>query len=261
MTDKYEHFYELLRYRISVRTFKRDPIPDGHIEKILEAARWAMSGANSQPWEFIVVKDPETKNKLADAYREINHVYEYWTEMQRAEDLRHPAYQIAAQMGKDKDLEFLQKRVNWDQAPALIVVLGDPRKQWGTVMVGHTPGKAGTYLTDGLSNTSQIIQLTAASLGLGSEWVSIHLQDPFKRILNVPDHLVLFIIIPIGYPAVERRPGYRREIQSIVHYDKYDKSKFVSDEDFIKELRKLRKETIMKYQTSYIKLKDTETQE
>ena len=53
----YDTLLELVRNRISVRKLKPDPIPDEYVEKILEIGRWAMSGANGQPWEFIVVRD------------------------------------------------------------------------------------------------------------------------------------------------------------------------------------------------------------
>ena len=47
VTKEYEMLHNLVATRMSVRKFKPDPIPDGHVEKILEVARWAMSGANS----------------------------------------------------------------------------------------------------------------------------------------------------------------------------------------------------------------------
>ena len=67
----YDVLLKLVKTRHSVRKFKPDPIPDDTINKILEVARWAMSGANSQPWEFVVVTDPEIKNQLRDATRSI----------------------------------------------------------------------------------------------------------------------------------------------------------------------------------------------
>ena len=60
-TPGYDLLYDIIRCRSSVRKLKPDPIPDGSIEKILEAGRWAMSGANSQPWEYIVIKDPQSQ--------------------------------------------------------------------------------------------------------------------------------------------------------------------------------------------------------
>ena len=52
--------------RRSIRKYKGDPVEDSDLEEVLEAARWAPSWANTQAWEIIIVKDPETKRKLAD---------------------------------------------------------------------------------------------------------------------------------------------------------------------------------------------------
>jgi len=60
-------FYEVIRTRRSVRSYKSDPIPDDVLQRVLEAARIAPSGSNRQPWRFIVVKDEEIKRKLAPA--------------------------------------------------------------------------------------------------------------------------------------------------------------------------------------------------
>ena len=57
MSEAYDRFLALGKARYTCRGLKSEPVPEGALEKILEAARWAMSGANSQPWEFIV-KNP-----------------------------------------------------------------------------------------------------------------------------------------------------------------------------------------------------------
>ena len=62
---------ELLNFLISrrsIRRFKPDPVPDELILKILDVARYAPSARNSQPWVFIVVKDPEVKKRLANVH-------------------------------------------------------------------------------------------------------------------------------------------------------------------------------------------------
>jgi len=60
-------FYEVIKTRRSVRSYKPDPIPEDVLERVLDAARIAPSGSNRQPWKFIVVKDEETKKKLVPA--------------------------------------------------------------------------------------------------------------------------------------------------------------------------------------------------
>jgi nitroreductase len=59
---------EAIRTRRSIRRFKKEPVPPELIEKLLEAARWAPSSADSQPWEFIVVTDPEIKKRISRSF-------------------------------------------------------------------------------------------------------------------------------------------------------------------------------------------------
>jgi len=58
---------EAIEQRRSIRKFKPDPVPEEHITALLDAARMAPSGCNAQPWRFKVVKDKETKLRLAQA--------------------------------------------------------------------------------------------------------------------------------------------------------------------------------------------------
>jgi len=58
---------EAIKQRRSIRTFKREDISAEIVEKLIEAARWAPSAGNVQPWEFIIVRKPEIKRKLAEA--------------------------------------------------------------------------------------------------------------------------------------------------------------------------------------------------
>src|SRR3972149_4072842 len=74
-TMDYDGLLELLKKRRSIRRLKPDPVPDDVIDKIIEAARWAPSGANSQPWEFLVVTKKELKEQImavANSDREVN---------------------------------------------------------------------------------------------------------------------------------------------------------------------------------------------
>ena len=59
---------EAIRTRRSIRRFKNEPVPPELIEKLLEAGRWAPSSADSQPWEFIIVTDPEIKKRISRSF-------------------------------------------------------------------------------------------------------------------------------------------------------------------------------------------------
>ena len=249
---EYDILIDLIRSRASVRKLKPDPVPDEKITQILEAGRWAMSGANGQPWDFIVVKDPKIKKELFQAYVEENNDFIYWMEQQREMKLRHPSFQMTHEALVQKQ----RTEVGWAVAPALIVIVGDGRRQWSTVQGAHTFGRDQSHLTDGLANTSMLMHLAAASLGLGSQHVTIHIQEPFKRILGVPDLLTFSLIMPIGYPAVPPKDGVRRPLADMVHHDRFDMSKYLSNEQVIQYLYQLREKTVPVYRHSYTGTKD-----
>ncbi len=129
-------------------------------------------------------------------------------------------------MTQDEIVTTSRSAVGWSEAPALIVLLGDGRRQWATVQGAHTFGRGQTHLTDGLSNASMLMHLAAATLGLGSQHTTIHIEGPFKQILGVPDLLSLVLIMPIGYPAVPSKDGVRRPLADMVHHDAYDPAKY-----------------------------------
>lgn len=68
--------FEAIKNRRSIRAFKSEPIPDDVLNRILEAACWAPSAGDLQPWEFIVVKDPTIKRELSGAALNQFFIYE-----------------------------------------------------------------------------------------------------------------------------------------------------------------------------------------
>ena len=71
----YEDLLELVKKRRTIRKFKTDPVPDEYIGKIIEVARWAPSGFNTQPWEFIVIRDKALREELAKLSAEYRERY------------------------------------------------------------------------------------------------------------------------------------------------------------------------------------------
>jgi nitroreductase len=245
----YETLYRVMTDRMSVRRLKPDPIPDDYVTKVVDAGRWAMSGANSQPWEFMIVKDEEVKKGLFEAYRDVNTDFIFWMEQMRQFELRHPVYQVEGDPREQWEKARNSMSRAWSAAPVLIVILGDGRRQWGTVQGAMTFGRHASHLTDALSNAATLMHLAASALGLGSQHVTIHVEEPFKRVLGIPDLVMIHHIIPLGYPAVEKRqgPGVRRSFDEVVHYDHYDMSKYMTNADIIDFLRGLRGLTMNSY--------------
>lgn len=232
-----DEFVELARTRRSVRRFKPDPVPDEDIAKMLEAARWAQSGANGQPCEFIVLKDKIKKDKIMSLYAE--HMQRAWAiEKTRTRELRHPAYTD----GINSEI------LSFKDAPVFIVVCGDPRTVQATVLITHflhNEGGPGAHFLKNMANATQILTLAAHALGLGSQWVSVNQawETSLKKLLKVPEELAIHTIVPVGYAASAPPAGYRRELKEIVHYDEYDSSKYRTGEDIYNFLLTLRGRT------------------
>lgn len=222
-----KEFLELARNRRSIRRFKPDPVPDDYVNNILEAARWAMSGANSQPWEFIVIRNKETIGKMADAFLHYGKM-QTMVEMTRVSEFRHPT-------GGKQTTDVL-----WRYAPLIIAVLGDMRTMQAST-VAQRIWESHTFDHD-MANAVLMMHLAAAASGLGAQWVSLDppRQEAIKYILGIPPEIKLFCLVPAGFPA-HQPAGHRRELSEMVHYEKYDMSKLRSQQaiqDFIKYLRR-----------------------
>lgn len=232
-----DSFLGLVKKRRSMRRFKPDPIPDEYVEKILEAARWAMSGANGQPWEFVVVKDKETRKKITDiATEQTKRVHAI--ELTRVEELRQP--QLARPTKADVGIK---------DAPVTIVVCGDPRVYQASALAAVFYSTEFDNFHMSLASTTMLIHLAAAALGISSRWWTMlpPWENDLKELLGIPKELRVYNIVPLGYPAYEPPPTYRRELSEIVHYERYDQSKYRSDEDIWNYLVELRKKTTPAY--------------
>jgi len=234
-----EDFLELLRGRRSMRRFKADAVPRDYIENIVEAARWAMSGANAQPWEFVAVTDAPLRRRIIDASLESRQEV-YAIEKERLPELRHYHHHPAP------------ISPNFEDAPVLIVVLGDRRTYQATVLAAHylngEGGTDATYLKN-IANATQNIHLAAAASGLGSQWISVSYiwGQAIKGILGIPEVLDVHTIVAVGYPAYQPPAPYRRQLKEILHYNCYDKSKYRSGEDIQRFLYTLRQRTEAAY--------------
>jgi nitroreductase len=237
---EYNDFLALLKKRRSIRHFKPDPVSDDHINKILEAGRWAMSGANGQPWEFVVVNDRPTKAKIA---RIINSRQErtYEMELTRMQEYRHPGHYRRGIVNDQV------RMVN--EAPAVIIVCGDPRTFQGTVLSHQFYSGEHDIFYMNLGNAATHIQLAAASLGLGAAWQTIDrpAEHELKELLGIPKEYKIYVMIPVGYRAYDPPPSYRRSLSEIAHYGKYDKSKYRTNAELREWLAQLRTRTIPSY--------------
>ncbi len=231
---KIDELIDLARSRRSIRKFKPDPIPDGTVEKMIELARWAPSGANSQPWEFIVVKDAVTRRKMAELHAQIR-PEQYYIEQTRVEDLRHNMLKT-----------FPEGLPSIDDAPLLIVVCGDRRVVQTSVLSAYyltgEGGPDGVYLKN-MANATYSLLLAATAMGLGSEWFSVigPLEEMLKPVLGVPPFIQIHTIVPVGYPADQPAQAYRRPCEEMIHHERFDMSRFRRGDQVVEYIRTLRR--------------------
>jgi len=231
----YESFLELVKKRRSIREFKQEPIPDEVVDKIIEAARWAPSGANSQPWEFIVVKKQELKKSIVRLVEE-DYALVHRMEITREPRLRHPIYE-----------KTLDRPLGFATAPVFILLCGDTRTK-DAYPLSTTLQNSESVFKSNLANAFLYMNLAATTLGLGSQWVSNtalpFVQCRLKELLGMPRELEIYDMMAMGYPAEEPKSRPVRAKEEVVHYDYYDKTKFRTDEevkDFIATIYRARK--------------------
>ncbi len=228
---RYDDFLELVKKRRSVRSFKPDPLPDEFVEQIIEAARFAPSGANSQPWEFIVIKDKETRQKIAALVAEQSEAGRR-VEAARDADLRFPGTQGPA------------REPGYRNAPVFILLCGDPRtKEAYPLFTMLTRGDS--HFASGLASAFLYMTLAATSLGLGSQWVSATggplVKPLLKQLLHIPQGLEIYDMLVIGYAAAEPNERFVRDRMEMVHYEQFDSARYRSDQQLREYIVRLRK--------------------
>jgi nitroreductase len=211
----YGDFLELVQKRRSIREFRPEPIPDEYVDKIIEAARFAPSGANSQPWEFVVVKKRELREQITQLVKD-QYAIAHKMELTRAPELRFRKYAEPI------------TRLGFANAPVFIILCGDVRtKEAYPKDVALLQGDS-TFRSS-LAAAFAYMGLAAASLGLATQWVSAaaspYVQTSLKVLLHIPTELEVYCMMPVGYPDMEPPSKPLRARDELVHCDYYDEAK------------------------------------
>jgi nitroreductase len=211
-------FRALVEQRRSIRGYDENrEVSEELITTILDCARWAPSGGNGQPWEFVVVRNKQTRHKIADYYLK-------QMEQKREMDL---AVRGTAKMTGD----------GFRHAPVHIVIVGDPRVK-ESYPIRTKLEKAESHFITGLANATLLIHLAATSLGLASQYVSDanspYMETMLKVLLEIPEPLRIYHLVPIGFAKSRIAAPPRRELEEITHYEKYDMNKFRDDQGMTK---------------------------
>ncbi len=177
-------FFERMRTRRSVRDFSPDPIPLDAVRACIDAAAQAPSGANRQPWTFVLVTDPDVRRRIREAAeREERAFYGGRAPRRWIEDLEP--------LGTGPQKAFLET------APALIAVFAQRH--------GERPGERNYYVNESVGIATGFLLAALHHAGFAT---LTHTPSPMGflgEILGRPENERAYLLIPVGYPA----PGCR----------------------------------------------------
>ena len=167
-------FYKAIYSRRDVRShFTSKPIKDDILSKILHAAHHAPSVGFSQPWNFILIKDANTKKKIKESF----------------EEEKNRSSQLVEDPKRSKYLSFKLEGIL--ESPVNLCVTYDPTK-FGPFVIGRSSiPEAGLY---SVCCAIQNLWLSARTEGIGLGWVSILSNETLKEVLDLPEH-----VIPVAY--------------------------------------------------------------
>jgi nitroreductase len=195
MTKRSRSFYEDVRRRRSVRDFDERPVPLGVLENALCASGTAPSGANMQPWHFVVVSDPETKRRIRVLSEEVERGF---YEQRASEEWLH----ALEPLGTDASKPFLE------EAPVLVVVFVE------NYSVDAEGGRHKTYYPMESVGIAAGVLISALHVsGLASLVYTPAPMGFLSEVLDRPDTERPFLVLAVGYPkegctvpSLDRKP-------------------------------------------------------
>jgi nitroreductase len=195
---------EIIRKRRSVRVYKTGKVTEKQLETILEAPRWAPSGANTQPWEFVVTRDREKMKRAREIF------YNEWKQRK----LEDPV-----------DYKGLSKYYVGD-ASVLVLVCADPRTMQ-VYLTTRQPADRDKLFQASVASAVENMMLVAASMSFGTVWVSVReeIEAELIQLFKVPQPIRLLWVVPIGHARFWPKAKPRRKISGFVHQEFYDPKK------------------------------------
>ncbi len=208
--DEKNGFYKAIFSRRDVRSrFLSKPIEDDILTKILNAAHHAPSVGFSQPWNFILIKDENTKKKIKESF----------------EEERKRSANLVEEPRKGKYLSLKLEGIM--DSPINICITYDPSK-FGPFVIGRTSiPETGLY---SVCCAVQNLWLAARTEGLGLGWVSILSNEILKDVLDLPEQVIPVAYVCLGYveefsnkPDLEKAGWLPRlDLKDVVYYEKWD---------------------------------------
>jgi nitroreductase len=191
-------FFAVVGRQRACREFRPEPLEDDLVERCLEAATFAPSAENRQPWVFVVVRDPELRATIGELTRQV------W----RGGGRQHSESRLPAGLLAEVDRGA---EGGIAAAPVLVVVCGDTR--------------LGVEITlpASIFPAIQNLLLAATALGLGSALTTLPtaLDSELRACLALPDSVHPLAVVPLGWPARRLGLPLRRPVSEKTHRDHY----------------------------------------
>jgi len=204
--------YEMMSTLRAVRRLRPDPIPDDVLNRVLQAAAWAPTGGNMQPWRVIVVTSPERKKALADIYGPA------WYRYAKGYDER------LKQLPPEEAEKARKNRVAGDyladhlaDSPTILMFVADPK------MMAITDAKLDRISMVGGGSVYTAVQnamLAARTEGLGCVLTTLHClaEEEVKAALEIPDDWATLAMVPLGYPVGTGHGSITRQPPAVLAY-------------------------------------------
>ena len=199
-TADQKYLLDIIRNRRTVRKFKSTPVPREHILKILNAARFAPTAGNQQPWKFLVIQDREKLDKLKKEAL-------FWT-LEAYQKKKKPQPEEL-----EKVKESLQKILkNALSAPVYVAVLVDKLTKYPEYII-YDGSLAAGYL-----------MIAARSLGYGTGFFTTFFPEAkMKKFFNIPDRYKLICFTPIGVPEEWPATPPKKPLKEVVVFESFQK--------------------------------------
>lgn len=183
--------HDLIAWRRDVRSFSREPLPDGLLERLVATACLSPSVGLSEPWRFVAVDDPARRAAVRDDFAAAN------------------ADALAEEPDSRRARYARLKLAGLDEAPVQLAAFADPGEAQG-----HGLGRRTMPESTGFSVAIAIhtLWLAARVEGVGLGWVSILHPEVIAAICDVPEEWRLVGYLCLGYPTRnELEPELQRE--------------------------------------------------
>ena len=210
-----DDLYALMSTTRSIRRISDAPIPDDVLQRVLQAAIWAPSGGNRQPWRIIAVRDRDTKQKLSDIY------VEEWA--------KYVDFNMKKVEGASSEIvEALRKGLavgtrlaeTLADVPVVAMFVHDPSALYVTDEgLGRSPVVGGASLYPAVQNRL----LAARADGLGGVLTTlISSREPdVRQVLGFPDTWGVYAMVPLGYPRGQHGPLTRAPFSEMIKFDRW----------------------------------------